>query len=303
MKKNRLGRSDLWVSEIGFGCMSLPSDQTEATKILHAALDSGVNFFDTADLYGRGENERLLGAAFKSRRSDVIIATKVGNRWIDGVEGWTWDASGAYIRQAVRESLRRLNTDYIDLYQLHGGTLEDDIDEVISTFEDLQREGLIRYYGISSIRPNVIREYVKRSNIVSVMMQYSILDRRPEETILDLLRDHEIHVIARGPVAKGMLSEKVFANPPTEPVLDYQPNEIQELVTRLSSLCDKGRSLSQLALRYTLSHPAVATVIPGASKLEQLMENVGAAHTEDLSAEELSLIRSWSKANRYTAHR
>jgi 1-deoxyxylulose-5-phosphate synthase len=303
MKKNRLGRSDLWVSEIGFGCMSLPSDQKEATKILHAALDSGVNFFDTADLYGRGENERLVGAALKSRRSDVIIATKVGNRWFDGVEGWTWDASGAYIRQAVRESLRRLNTDYIDLYQLHGGTLEDDIDEVISTFEDLQREGLIRYYGISSIRPNVIREYVKRSNIVSVMMQYSILDRRPEESILDVLRDHEIHVIARGPVAKGMLSEKVLTNPPTEPYLDYQPNEIQELVTILSSLCNEHRSLSQLALRYALSHPAVATVIPGASKLEQLMENVGAAHTEDLSAEELSLIRSWSKANQYTAHR
>ena len=99
-----------------------------------------------------------------------------------------------------------MQTDYLDLYQLHGGTLDDDIDGIIETFEDLKAQGLIRAYGISSIRPNVIREWVKKSNMASVMMQYSLLDRRPEETVLDLLGQNGVGVIVRGPVAKGILS-------------------------------------------------------------------------------------------------
>ncbi|MGV2686963.1 aldo/keto reductase, partial [Clostridium perfringens] len=128
---------------------------------------------------------------------DVIIATKVGNRRVPGKDGLVWDPSKDYIKSAVKDSLRRLGTDYIDLYQLHGGTLDDPLDETIEAFEELKREGWIRYYGISSIRPNVIREYVAKSNIVSVMSQYSILDRRPEEAVLDLLAENGISAIAR----------------------------------------------------------------------------------------------------------
>ncbi len=137
-----------------------------------------------------------------------MLATKVGNRIIPGQDGWVWDASKAYIMEAVKQSLRRLGTDYIDLYQLHGGTLEDPIDETIEAFETLKEQGWIRWYGISSIRPNVIREYVKRSNIVSVMNQYSIVDRRAEEEVIPLLREHQISIIARGPSAKGILTDK-----------------------------------------------------------------------------------------------
>ena len=141
-----------------------------------------------ADLYDKGENEKLIGAALKEKRKDVIIATKVGNQWRADGSGWDWNPRKEYILSCVEGSLQRLNIDYIDLYQLHGGTIQDPIDETIEAFELLVQQGKIRYYGISSIRPNVIREYVKRSNIVSVMMQYSLLDRRSEETCLPLLQ-------------------------------------------------------------------------------------------------------------------
>lgn len=113
-----------------------------------------------------------------------------------------------YIHEAVRHSLQRLNTDYIDVYMLHGGTLDDPIDETIEAFEELKKDGLIRAYGISSIRPNVVREYAIRSSIDILMTQYSLLDRRPEEAILPVAEENQISVVARGPLAKGLLSNK-----------------------------------------------------------------------------------------------
>ena len=181
MKKRQLGNSDLFVSEIGFGCMSLPTNPSEADKIIQTALEHGINYFDTADLYNNGENEKIVGNALKSNRKQIILATKVGNRMNETGDGWVWDPSKKWITTAVHESLKRLQTDYIDVYQLHGGTMEDDADEVIDTMESLKKEGLIRAYGISSIRPNVIDRFLTKSNAVSVMMQYSLLDRRPEE--------------------------------------------------------------------------------------------------------------------------
>ncbi|MCL6547598.1 MAG: aldo/keto reductase [Alicyclobacillus sp.] len=303
MKRNQLGQSGLWVSEIGFGCMSVGEDETQAIRLLHAAFDSGINFFDTADLYGRGRNEELVGKAFRDRRSQVIIATKVGNRWEPGQPGWRWDPSKAYIHQAVRDSLRRLQTDYIDLYQLHGGTIDDPIHETIEAFEELKQAGLIRHYGISSIRPNVIREYVRRSGIVSVMMQYSILDRRPEEEALDLLAEHGISVIARGPVAQGMLSARAADKVPPDGFLGYTREDVVRLNRQLAALTGPGRTLTQLAIRYALSHPAVATAVAGASSLEQLRENAGAAQSPPLTPDELAQIRSWTRPVRYEQHR
>ncbi|MBX6352405.1 MAG: aldo/keto reductase [Thermoflavifilum sp.] len=304
MKRNRLGTSDLWVSEIGLGCMSLRHDEQESIRIIHAAIDAGVNFFDTADLYQQGRNEGWVGKALKGKRHEVILATKVGNHWEPGKEGWFWDPSKAYIKEAVKGSLRRLGTDYIDLYQLHGGTIEDPIDETIEAFEELKQEGVIRWYGISSIRPNVIREYVRRSNIVSVMMQYSILDRRPEEEVLDLLHAHGISVIVRGPVAQGLLTDRTWRmDGPPPSYLDYTPEEIRSVTEQLRPLVRPDRTLAQLAIRFVLAHPAVATTVPGASSLEQLQENLGAAHVPPLTQEELAHIRAVSKANIYIQHR
>jgi len=190
MQYNSLGNSGLKVSSISFGCMSLKSADGNAEKIIRKAADSGINLFDTADLYDKGENEILLGKALKGIRNDVLISTKVGNRWKADGSGWEWFPRKSYILEAADKSLQRLQADCIDLYLLHGGTTEDPVDECIEAFERLKEEGKIRAYGISSIRPNVIREYVKRSKISAVMTQYSLLDRRPEETTLELLNQN-----------------------------------------------------------------------------------------------------------------
>ena len=198
-------------------------EESSAERLLQKAMDLGINFFDTADLYNQGENERVVGRALGAMRQEVFIATKVGNQLRPDGSGWDWNPRKEYILKAVDESLKRLQTDYIDLYQLHGGTLDDPIDETIEAFERLKDLGKIRAYGISSIRPNVIREYVARSQMVSVMMQYSLLDRRPEESCLSLLNDHNIGVLVRGAVAKGMLIDK-----PAQEYLGYSEQEISK---------------------------------------------------------------------------
>jgi aryl-alcohol dehydrogenase-like predicted oxidoreductase len=301
MKRNRLGRSDLYVSEIGLGCMSLGTDETKAVAIIHEALEHGVNFLDTADLYDEGRNEEIVGKAIRHRRADVIVATKVGNRREPGKEGWSWDPSKAYIQSAVKESLRRLGTDYIDLYQLHGGTIEDPIGETIEAFEELKRDGLILHYGISSIRPNVIREYVRCSGIVSVMNQYSMLDRRAEEEVLPLLAGQEISLIARGPLAGGILAAGGEGKADRD-YLDYSSEELPALRRSLLELAGDTRTLAQTAIRYALSDPVVSVVIPGASSLEQLRHNVSAAAVQ-LSVVEREAIRAATRPNRYMVHR
>lgn len=303
MKRRKLGTSDLFVSEIGLGCMSLGTNYPKAQAVVEAALEEGINYFDTADLYDFGENEKIVGQALKNVREQVIIATKAGNRWGDTKESWTWDPSKAYIKEAVKQSLKRLNTDYIDLYQLHGGTIEDNIDETIEAFEELKDEGYIKYYGISSIRPNVIREYVQKSNIVSVMMQYSMLDRRPEEEALPLLHDKNISVVSRGPVAKGILSDRMLEKASSKGYLDYSYEELEEVLPLLKEKLASTRSLAEIAIQYNLAHTAVASVVSGASSPEQIKDNARASNSASLSPEEVNLIKSITKANKYDQHR
>ena len=294
MEHNRLGKSDIHVSEIGFGCMSLPKDKHLATQILERAVALGITFFDTADLYDQGDNERVVGAALGSVRKEIVLASKVGNRWNPGGDDWRWDASPEWIKEGVYRSLERLQTDYLDLYQLHGGTLEDDLEASFAAFEDLQREGVIRSYGISSIRPNVIRR-VAELGISSNMMQYSLLDRRPEEAALEVLAG--VGVIARGPVAKGLLASK-----PAAKYLSHSAAEVTTVQKTLTELSSPTRSRAQIALRFALSHEAVTTVIPGASTLAQLEDNVGAANVI-LSESDISKLKKAAPAQRYQQHR
>ncbi|WP_203361833.1 aldo/keto reductase [Bacillus sp. REN10] len=306
MKKQPLGTSPLEVSELALGCMSLGTDEKVAHAIVEAALEEGINYFDTADLYDFGINERLVGHALKSVRDQVIIATKVGNRWQEGKDGWSWDPSKAYIKQAVKDSLQRLQLDYIDLYQLHGGTIDDPIEETIEAFEELKKEGLIRAYGISSIRPNVIREFVKRSSIDSVMMQYNLLDRRPEENVLSLLEKHGISVVARGPLAKGLLSthwREKWEKIKEQGYLDYSAQELKELLEQLEQLTASNHSLNGLALRYILQSEAVASVVTGASSVQQLKENIRAVKEAALSKQEYELLQTLTKEAHYSQHR
>ena len=303
MKKRQLGNSDLFVTELGLGCMSIGTDEKAARYIIDTALDEGINYFDTADLYDFGVNETLVGAALKPVRDKVILATKVGNRWRKDRSGWSWDPSKSYIKEEVKYSLKRLGTDYIDLYQLHGGTIEDPMEETIEAFEELKAEGYIRYYGISSIRPNVIREYVRKSKMVSVMMQYSILDRRPEEEAFPLLGEHKISVVTRGPLAKGLLSDRMLEKASEKGYLDYSRDELQKLLPLLKERVALGRSFTEVALQYNLANPTVASVITGASNPEQVRSNAAAARSRALADEEISFIRQLTKASVYQEHR
>lgn len=283
--------------------MSIGTEEITARRIIDTALDEGINYFDTADLYDFGENEKIVGKALKEIRDKVIIATKVGNRWNPSKDGWSWDPSKSYIKEAVKTSLKRLGTDYIDLYQLHGGTNGDPIDNTIEAFEELKAEGMIRYYGISSIRPNVIREFVKKSSIVSVMMQYSILDRRPEEEALPLLQDNGVSVVSRGPLAKGVLSERMLEKASENGYLDYSLKELSEILPLLKEKVASARSFTEVALQYNLANPAVASVVAGASSPEQIRNNAKAVRSQPLTVEEIALIKEVTKGNVYKEHR
>ncbi|MEX3715710.1 aldo/keto reductase [Cytobacillus horneckiae] len=303
MKKRQLGTSGIYVSELGLGCMSLGMDEEKAQSIIETALNEGINYFDTADLYDYGVNEKIVGKALKRVREEVVIATKVGNRWNEQKDGWNWDPSKAYIKEAVKNSLNRLGVEYIDLYQLHGGTIEDHIDESIEAFEELKAEGFIRAYGISSIRPNVIREYVRKGNIDSVMMQYSILDRRPEEEALPFLTKNHVSVLTRGPLAKGVLSDKWPEKALDKGYLDYNGGELKSLLLELEEQFKSARPLHEVAMQYNLANEGVSSIIAGASSSEQVKKNAAAVKAPSLSDEEVSFIQKVAKASRYEAHR
>jgi aryl-alcohol dehydrogenase-like predicted oxidoreductase len=303
LKKRKLGNSDLWVTELGLGCMSIGTEEKAAREIIETALNEGINYFDTADLYNFGANEKIVGAALKGVRENVILATKVGNRWNPDKTGWSWDPSKSHIKEAVKQSLKRLGTDYIDLYQLHGGTIEDNIDETIEAFEELKSEGYIRFYGISSIRPNVIREYVKKAHVVSVMMQYSILDRRPEEEAFPLLNENGISVVTRGPLAKGLLSDKMLEKVSQKGYQDYSEKELLDVLPLLRDKLASDRSFTEIALQYNLAHPAVASVIAGASSPKQVRINAQSIKSQPLTEQEVTFIKEITKAGIYKEHR
>ena len=294
MNYRKLGNSPIKVSEIGFGCMSLqPEQHAQNETLLRTAFDAGITLFDTADLYDKGANETTVGKALTPIRDQVVIATKVGNQWNEDGKGWTWNPSKTHILRAVEESLKRLQTDYIDLYQLHGGTLDDDIPEIVEAFELLKQQGKIRAYGISSIRPNVIREWVKKSNLDSVMMQYSLLDRRPEEECLDYLHRSGVSVLTRGGLAKGVL-----VNKQAKTALGYSEEEINQLK---AATVNTQNAVSS-ALQYVLQHPTVASAITGVRTLPQLSEIIESTSVE-IPANQLVELGAILPPNKYEQHR
>ncbi|MFT3703572.1 MAG: aldo/keto reductase [Agriterribacter sp.] len=298
MNYRLLGKSSLSISEIAFGCMSLNDTDTVNARIIHEAIDAGINYFDTADIYQDGANEKTLGKAIKQKRAKVIVATKVGNVRRKDNKELDWNPSKAHILASVDESLKRLQTDYIDLYQLHGGTIDDPIGEVIETFEGLQKLGKIRFYGISSIRPNVIVQYVQRSNIVSVMMQYSLLDRRAEETCLPLLKEHNIGVLARGTLAGGLLADK-HANP----YLKYTEDHVYKMASAVRAISGLSRKTSQTALQFVLQQPGITAAVVGMRTSEQLSDIIATTKTPLLTDNEIAFLRTQILPNYYDQHR
>ncbi|WP_323757134.1 aldo/keto reductase [Roseivirga sp.] len=298
MKYRALKNTGLQISEIAFGCMSMDLTRKDNDELIHAAIDGGINYFDTADLYNQGKNEEALGQALKNKRSEVIVASKVGNQLRSDGSGWDWNPSKDYILKAVDQSLKRLQTDYIDIYQLHGGTMEDPMSEAIEAFEQLIAEGKIRNYGTSSIRPNVIREYVANSNIASVMMQYSLLDRRPEEQMLDLFESNKVGVMVRGGLAKGLLAGKS-----PEAYLNYKSEEIELLVNEMKKYTDDKTKLSNVALQWILSHSAVTAAVVGIRTKKQLNEALTYSESTFIERSELDDLGKILPPAQYQAHR
>lgn len=296
MKKRTLGNSSLNISELSLGCMSLPTNIEDARPIIETAVSLGINYFDTADLYDRGLNEEIVGTLLAPVRKNIILATKVGNRWGEGVDGWTWDASPTYIKNAVKSSLRRLQTDYIDLYQLHGGTIEDNFEEVINTFEDLKKEGLIREYGLSSIRPNVFMPFSKNSNAASNMMQYNLLDRRAEEWF-NILSENNTSIVTRGTIAKGLLTNEWRTR--LKPYMSYSEDELNSILQKLEQHYD---SLHALAFAFNLQHPAIASTVIGARTQNQLLENIK-AYEQAQQITSVDFATSLTKQEVYIEHR
>ncbi|PIC68655.1 oxidoreductase [Sporosarcina sp. P21c] len=298
MKKRIIGSSSLLVSEIGLGCMSLPTELESARSVLDEAVDHGINYFDTADLYDKGTNEELIGKVLKEKRQDLIIATKAGNKW-QGEDSWIWDSSKAHIMDAVKKSLRRLQLEHIDLYQLHGGTMEDDVEETIEAFDTLKKEGIIREYGISSIRPTVIERFLSTSQAVSVMMQYNLLDRRPEE-YFSLIAEKGASVVARGTLAKGLLTnEGVERAKNLNGFVSYSQFELQQTVQTLSN---ETNDLQAYAIAFVLKEPAVASALIGSRTQEQLRESLK-AYDSPIDSQLLTILTNKIEPHQYEQHR
>lgn len=300
MQKNIL-KSGIEISELGLGCMSLGTDYKKAQPIIESAIDNGITYFDTADIYDQGVNEEIVGKALKKyqNRDDIVIGTKVGNRLTDDGH-MTWDPSKKHIKESVKGSLKRLGLNHLDLYQLHGGTIDDPLDETIGAFDELKQEGYIRAYGISSIRPNVIDYYLKNSQIETLMSQFNLIDNRPESLINDV-HDKQVKILARGPVFKGLLTSKsvdVIDEKFENGVLDYTQDELGSTIASIKEL---ESNLTALSFKYLTSHDAMGSIIVGASNVEQLEENVRNYYKE-ISLDQIKSARNRVKDIEYTQH-
>lgn len=274
----RTTKSGLKFSELGLGCMNLPLDYPEAKAILKEALASDMGYFDTADLYHKGANEELLGRFFRENghRRDIMIGSKVGNEFFQQNDEVKWNPSREHILSSVKDSLRRLGTDYLDLYMLHGGMIEDNKEETIDAFNVLKKDGLIRAYGISSIRPNAIRHYLAHSDIDVIMMQFNLIDNRPE-MLVDEISERDVKILARGPVMKGLLTDNaasVADRKFADGVFDYSQDELKETLGKIPA------PLAVSTMNYLLSQP-VASIVAGASSVGQLQSTVSAYQQVD----------------------
>lgn len=297
MQYTNLGSSEISVSVIGLGGMSLPGDEINDIRLVHRALELGINFIDTADLYLNGRNESIIGKALKGRRKDVVLASKGGNQAVSDSGGWKWNPSPIYLKTALEATLKRLGTDYLDLYQLHGGTIEDPTDEIIRFFEEEKKRGTIRAYGISSIRPVVIDYWVRYAEIDSLMVQYSGLDRRAEEQIFPLVEKGNVTVLARGTVAKGMLAGK--------PAKDYLGLTATKITSVIAAAFPQDEPISPAtrAIQYALSHNAVKVAVVGVSKELQLLEAIEAGTSPNLPEEMSQKLNRLFPVGKYENHR
>lgn len=288
MAKRRIG--SLQVSVVGLGCNNfgwrLAADAT--AKVVHAALDAGINFFDTADIYGGTKSEEYLGRALRGRREQVIVATKFGMK----VDEQRHGAKPEYVRQAAEDSLRRLGTDYIDLYQLHQPDAETPIADTLATLDELVKAGKVREIGCSNFSAQQIREAEAAlrpgaARFVSAQNEYSLLHRDPEREVLLECERRGLSFLPYFPLANGLLTGKYRAGRPAPQgtristqerfgkLLNERNLQVVEGLIRFAET--RGHSILELAFSWLLAHPKVASVIAGATSEQQVRSNSGAA--------------------------
>ncbi|MDR3702034.1 MAG: aldo/keto reductase [Candidatus Sulfopaludibacter sp.] len=285
LEQRKIGK--LEVSLTGLGCNNFGwrIDAAQSRRVVDAALDAGINFFDTADIYDKGHSEEFLGGALAGRRSDVVIATKFGMKFDEARQG----ASRQYVRQAVEDSLRRLGTDYIDLYQLHQPDPHTPIAETLGELNELVREGKVREIGCSNFSAEQIREAEitagSRARFVSVQNQYNLFHREPEADVLPECRRFGIAFLPYFPLANGLLTGKYRQGQPlpkgSRADAGFGPKVFTaghlEKVERLIQFAERGgHSLLELAFSWLAAQPGVASVIAGAVSPEQVRANAAA---------------------------
>jgi aryl-alcohol dehydrogenase-like predicted oxidoreductase len=288
MDKRRIG--SLEVSVVGLGCnnFGMRIDYARSAAVVHAAIDSGITLFDTADIYGGTKSEEFLGQALGARRNDVVVATKFGMRVDDSRRG----AKPAYVRQALDDSLRRLGMDYVDLYQLHEPDPAVPIADTLGALNELVQAGKAREIGCSNFSAAQLREAESATapgaaRFVSVQNEYSLLHREPEAGVLDECERLAVGFIPFFPLASGLLTGKYQRGiaPPENTRLSqswaakrFLSDERLTLVEALSRFAEtRGHSLLELAMSWTAHRPIVASVIAGATSPEQVRDNARAA--------------------------
>lgn len=312
MEYRHLGRSGLQVSVVGLGCnnFGMRCDFDQSKAVVHQALEAGITLFDTADVYGgQGRSEEFLGKILKGRRQDVVIATKFGMKMGEGPH--KSGGSRKYIISAVEDSLRRLDTDYIDLYQMHRPDPETPIEETLRALDDLVTSGKVRYIGNSNYAGWQVAEahYVaKQGNLapfISAQNEYNLLDRRIEGELVPACNKFGLSILPYFPLASGFLTGKyrqgqdlpagtrlANAGPMAARVLTEKN---YEMLDKLEAFADaRGKTMLDLAIGWLASLPHVGSVIAGATKPEQVDQNV-AAGAWRLSAEELAEVDAISK--------
>ena len=306
LDKRSLGKTGIGVAELGVGLWAIggdywgPTDDEKSLSMIDAALDAGVNFFDTADVYGGGHSEELLGQAMKGRRDHFVVATKIG--WLDYDEerGRSAYDTVEKVIAGVESNLRRLQTDTIDVIQCHIDYRDPTMEVMVQGFQRLQEQGKVRAYGVSTSDFDYLKAFNADGGCETLQIDYSILNRTPEAEIFPYCQENGIGVITRGSLAMGILTGKFspdtqFGEDDWRRRWQENPDErrtfLQDLekVEKLRPLAE-GRSLAQLALQFVLAQPAVSVVIPGAKTPKQLAENVRTASLPPLSDEELAQI-------------
>ena len=300
----RLGRSALVVSSLGLGCMGMsdfygPADEAEAVATIHAALDRGVTLVDTADMYGVGRNEELVGRAIRGRRHEVVLATKFGNvRAPDGTFLGV-DGRPEYVRRACEASLRRLGVDHIDLYYQHRVDPRVPIEETVGAMADLVRQGKVRYLGLSEAGPETIRRAHAVHPIAALQSEYSLWTRDPEGEVLGTCRALGIGFVAYSPLGRGFLTGRIRRPEDLAPgdVRRTHPRFAEENLARNLALADRVRELAaqkgctpaQLALAWLLHQGPDVVPLFGTRGRTHLDENLGALDVS-LTPEELRAI-------------